>query len=817
MLISCEKCSTTYVLDDALIPPQGAPVQCTRCGHVFTAKLPTKDLASTMPGPPNWDAGKKPGSSTIAFGQPAQSNAAPPAGSQTLAFGAVGASAPPAKQTAMFGAPAAAPPPAPAGKQTMVFGAPGAASPAPPPGKQTMVFGAPGAAAPAPPPGKQTMVFGAPGAPPAAPAPSKQTMVFGAPVTSAPAPPAGKQTMVFGAPAAASPPAAAPAKQTMVFGAPAAAPAASSPQPSTKQTMVFGAAAAPVAAPAPPVGKQTMVFGAVPPSAAPEPATAAPQQPARNQTMMFGRVPGGQPKVTPNTPGQHGSERSESTVRVDLEAMMRGQGAEDFEAAQARHDRTQRYAMTDASTTTPSEGAESVEARHNRTQLFAMSSQQETTKPDANAPPGPQSGRLETTLPPSFAEMPTLEPDAQPPAVVPPGGHPTLVFGAHGPRAQVTTDPGLDPPGVRVLLEPGMVTPPEASAASPEPIATTLPNLAPIERGHELPPLRVDLPPEPTFPASPALPQPIASAGDDEAMADLRAGSNRRTAIAVVIFLVIALGLGLAVLWHLFGRSLLGGGAATGEALAKTEQAVAALRMDDADTRARSIADLNSVLATRPELLEARAGLVLALAFAYDDANAHHALLEARARHQGKRLAKELAEAKKRKTMATGELKPELDKLQAAYAALPPNAPDALPVLRALAVAYGVLGDSKAIELSVQHKQQRTGDDDWADLAMPEYQVAAGASIPEAIEQLNEVRNRKTNSTFFRVLVLTARLHLKAGDAAAAEDDLKTVTTLNSRHQLAAELLDHVVELKAAASASPTPPSAAREPGLDGE
>jgi len=36
--ISCVKCSTLYELDDRLIPPGGAPVQCTRCGSVFTAK-----------------------------------------------------------------------------------------------------------------------------------------------------------------------------------------------------------------------------------------------------------------------------------------------------------------------------------------------------------------------------------------------------------------------------------------------------------------------------------------------------------------------------------------------------------------------------------------------------------------------------------------------------------------------------------------------------------------------------------------------------------------------------------------------------------
>ena len=37
MQITCEKCQTSYEVDDKLIPPGGAPVQCTKCGNLFTA------------------------------------------------------------------------------------------------------------------------------------------------------------------------------------------------------------------------------------------------------------------------------------------------------------------------------------------------------------------------------------------------------------------------------------------------------------------------------------------------------------------------------------------------------------------------------------------------------------------------------------------------------------------------------------------------------------------------------------------------------------------------------------------------------------
>jgi predicted Zn finger-like uncharacterized protein len=40
VVIRCERCSTLYELDEALLSPGGSPVQCTRCQHVFTAHPP---------------------------------------------------------------------------------------------------------------------------------------------------------------------------------------------------------------------------------------------------------------------------------------------------------------------------------------------------------------------------------------------------------------------------------------------------------------------------------------------------------------------------------------------------------------------------------------------------------------------------------------------------------------------------------------------------------------------------------------------------------------------------------------------------------
>ena len=40
MIITCEKCATRFVLDDALIKPGGSKVRCSKCLHIFTAFPP---------------------------------------------------------------------------------------------------------------------------------------------------------------------------------------------------------------------------------------------------------------------------------------------------------------------------------------------------------------------------------------------------------------------------------------------------------------------------------------------------------------------------------------------------------------------------------------------------------------------------------------------------------------------------------------------------------------------------------------------------------------------------------------------------------
>jgi len=271
--IACPNCHTRYALDDRLVPAGGAPVQCTRCGLVFTAQRSDGPAAAGQPPAP---------SGTLPFGSAART-AGP------IRTEAYGQSPPPAGSTQVFGAGPAGPPPPPAppgANRTQVFGA-GPSEPA-----RTQVFGAgPAQRPPAPqPPANRTQVFG--GVPgqnlPPEPPPSARTQVFG----GEPPPPA--RTQVFGGAAAARPPPPPPAAEpppamrTQVFGGAApGAPPPPQPPPPALRTAVFGGAAA-----EPPEGldlppDEAALGGDIPslelPGAGPEPLPMPGAQPSRGQ------------------------------------------------------------------------------------------------------------------------------------------------------------------------------------------------------------------------------------------------------------------------------------------------------------------------------------------------------------------------------------------------------------------------------------------------------------------------------------------------------------------------------------------------------
>ncbi len=183
--ITCEKCATSYAVDDALIPAAGAPVQCTKCGNLFTAYPPA---------PKN-----SPGKTVMMFAEQVQG--AP----QRISNPGMAVAPPPS-----VAAPAARPVLAPAPHPSFPSGtvpyaegsAPPAAAPAPPsPAPWPSAFTAPAAPAPrAAAPAQPAPAAPAPAAP-AAPPPEPRPVAAAAPPEGVPdlAPPTrpGKVTQLF--------------------------------------------------------------------------------------------------------------------------------------------------------------------------------------------------------------------------------------------------------------------------------------------------------------------------------------------------------------------------------------------------------------------------------------------------------------------------------------------------------------------------------------------------------------------------------------------------------------------------------------------
>lgn len=106
MQVRCERCSAVYELDERALPPAGAPVQCTRCQHVFQA-FPPQAPGRTLPMFPAVQGG--------APAEPAApAGAPPPAGTQAPPAGGSGPTALWPAASAAAAAPARAPPAPPA-------------------------------------------------------------------------------------------------------------------------------------------------------------------------------------------------------------------------------------------------------------------------------------------------------------------------------------------------------------------------------------------------------------------------------------------------------------------------------------------------------------------------------------------------------------------------------------------------------------------------------------------------------------------------------------------------------------------------------
>ncbi|NPC70437.1 tetratricopeptide repeat protein [Corallococcus exiguus] len=270
MQIACPQCSMQYVLDARLLPPSGASVQCTRCGHVFMAS-PTGVMAPAPKIPPA-GGGDRTGaqSSTQIFGGEGASNLKSTnlfAGSTTASGSFVPQPTPASGALTSSGvippppsiAPVAAQPPAVMGT-TRAFGAVGPAGMGAPPPAAPPEQGAA--------PGSTTRAFGA------VSASSSGSFRLAEPGSSSRGPEGGGATRAFGAVSGPTPSGAA----DVGIGATRAFGAVSDPAPSgsadagSGATRAFGAVSGPsdsVSVSASPVSTAPRSFESISPAGDP--------------------------------------------------------------------------------------------------------------------------------------------------------------------------------------------------------------------------------------------------------------------------------------------------------------------------------------------------------------------------------------------------------------------------------------------------------------------------------------------------------------------------------------------------------------------
>ena len=333
MFISCAKCSTAYVLDDALIPPQGAPVQCTKCNHVFFVKLPPPGEAGAKASgvrPPSKPvvthseqkvkqnalqerasvpmvkgsdiAASKQGSSSKSVGQSSKTayfgGAAAPATSPPGAVSEKGAIFPDLVSTGKVESPV------PSDGKTRVFGKPIVKSP-------SSAIKKPGSGVVSPNDGK-TRVFGKP----ALKSPSAVVVPKVSGSSSVTSSNDGK-TRVFGTPQRIASEPGTPASQI----APPVAAQPPAPAPEDGNTRVFGTPK-PQLPPAAPNDGNTRVFGTPVPNYPPAvpPPHAASAQGSHSETRVFGTpIPAPPPKTElPVAQAEPEPPAAEADVSVDL-------------------------------------------------------------------------------------------------------------------------------------------------------------------------------------------------------------------------------------------------------------------------------------------------------------------------------------------------------------------------------------------------------------------------------------------------------------------------------------------------------------------
>ncbi|NTX13648.1 hypothetical protein HUA76_22835 [Myxococcus sp. CA056] len=796
-----------YVLDPRLLPPGGASVQCTRCGHVFMAspqaeapRPPPVDPAGPRTPSGSWASASSPAASSMLrtqiFGSGQNQGASgvvPPVDAGAAAHGAV------PNTTQTFGAvPPVRADSGPHGavpNTTQTFGAvpPVSAGPHGAVPNTTQTFGAvpPVSAGPHGAVPNTTQTFGA--VPPVSAGPygavPNTTQTFGAvpPVRTDSGPPGAvpNTTQTFGAvpPVNAGPHGAVP-NTTQTFGA--VSPVSSGTHgvvPNTTQT--FGAVPPVSLGPHGAVPNTTQTFGAVPP------VSSGPHGAVPNTTQTFGAVP-------PVSSGPHGAVPNTTQT---------------FGAVPG---------PAHASSGDPSGQGSSAGGVRQSTQVFGLAAQGSTVPPSIAPVTGgsteaPASlGRTLTfgamaaqSTPSAPGEAPSLAGEAQTRAYGDaPGG--TQSYGAIGSESSPTGL--LSAPVERKTTLYGAALGPGAQSGSVRLPPEDMSGVGTFGAGASLGASEPRTPSSRRVPVS--LPPELLAAGRDDSEFPGMASSSRSSRLW--LGLLVAAGVLLAgVLAYPAWRDRNANMPA--DAVADKDRAAALLRRDDATSRDQAIKTLRGLTTVHPKYTEARAELVGALSLRLGELQAQAERLRMRSEYLQREIeiltrtresvdwesrVNVLRESTAEVVQLSGPLRVEVDTLRKEVDVLASEleaAPEVEPApalaarVKALALHAGVTAAPDALALAERLRNVESAPKIWSTVAKAEYVLSSGSppdSVAQSVSELEALR--QADGTLLRAHVLGARLALRQKKPEAARSLLDEVIALNPNHELARKLLEQL-------------------------
>jgi hypothetical protein len=294
--------------------------------------------------------------------------------------------------------------------------------------------------------------------------------------------------------------------------------------------------------------------------------------------------------------------------------------------------------------------------------------------------------------------------------------------------------------------------------------------------------------------------------------AQVRAGIKRRNGLAVTFLVLAVLGAGGYFGYHKWMQRV---PAVPAQARLTLDHAVSLLKRDDPTSLRDAAALFKQLAQTYPSYVEARADLLVTLAFELDDAQWEISRIEARSAELNAKVTKlqqakatsdwqnrvnamidELELLKKRTEPINQKTRSLTEEVNRAVEALQPTAEpsseEQRAITRATALYMGVTGRDQVYYV-VERYKTLGGVDGWDAVALAEYAVNSRATVEQRLAASRAIEDlRLHEASLIRAHVLAARLALADKHPDAAINALEAAYALNPNHELAKSIQNEI-------------------------